>query len=313
MSKGWMLGAGIGLDFAGLGLIFMALPEGGWLLAAGLALILAGTLIVTRSLQASAPPDAPAAVDFSKAGKRWKPEPELRADPPRRVKMTVTAQVTIFAWLLMLAVAGWFGWHNVWRLNQAVPSQNLLLRDGERAVAEIHRKETRDLEDGGQRFYLYYNFTDASGAGVRSSVNVSASLFAEHSEGGSLEVVYLPGDPLVHFSPQLTRAPFSTRGTLMAAVVAAFLLLLLGSKMYRHRRLARSGRAVAGYVEGLTRRGGAKKLRVRYETVNGREIYISPLERNPLRKQGDVVTVLYWQGEPKNGELYNLCLFRAVE
>lgn len=312
MSKGLMLGAGVGLDLGGLGLIVTALPDGGWPLAAGLALMLAGTMLITRSLQSKSAPQTADEADYQKAGKRWRPEPELRGDPPRRVKMSVTAQVTIFAWLLMLGVAGWYGWRNVWRLSPPVPSQSLLLKEGGSAVAEIHRKEIRDLEDGRKSYYLYYNFTDDTGAGVRSSVNVSASVFADYRDGGKLQIRYLPGEPLVHFAADLTQEPFAMRGTLMAIVAGAFLLFLLGAKMFRHRRLARSGKAVAGYVESVKRRGGAKKLRVRYETVNGREIFISPLERNVARNTGDVVTVLYWPGEPEGGELYSLLLFRAV-
>ncbi len=308
-----MLGAGIGLDFAGLGLIVLALPEGGWMLGAGLALILAGATLVTRALRSTSEASQAASADPGRASKRWKPEPELRSDPPRRVRMTVTAQVTVAAWLAMLAVAGWFGWLNVLRLNPPVPSQEILLEAGERARAEVHRKETRDHDDGRRSYYLYYNFADVDGTGVRSSVNVSKSLFDEYRQGGSLGVVYVPGEPLTHFSPDLTQAPFAMRGSLMAGVLAVFLLYLLMARMWRHRRLARSGVAVPGHVESLVRRGGAKKLRVRYETVNGREIYIQPLERNPLRKQGDVVTVLYPPGEPEDGELYKLCLFQAVE
>lgn len=313
MSKGWMLGVGAGLDFGGLGLIVTTLPEAGWPLAAGLALMLAGTMLITRSLQSKSEATADGPAERKRASKRWQPEPELLRDPPRPVSMTVTAKITVVAWLAMLAVAGWFGWQNVWRLAPPVPSQTLILNEGVRATATIHRKEVRDREDGQQRYYLYYNFTDASGSGVRSSTSVSASLFGEYEEGDSLEVAYLPGEPLAHFAVELTRGPFAMRGSLMALVVGAFLLFLLGAKMLRHRNLARSGKAVAGYVESVVRRGGGKKLEVRYETVNGREITIKPLERNALRKQGDVVTVLYLPGNPEDGEMYSLCLFRAVE
>ncbi len=313
MSKGLKLGVGVGLDFAGLGLIVTALPDGGWLLAAGLALMLAGTMLITRSLQAKAEPETNEALDLKRAGKRWQPEPELQCDPPRRTTMTVTAKITVVAWLAMLAVSGWFGWRNVWRLSPPVPSQQLILNEGARASAKIHRKEVRDRDDGQKRYYLYYNFTDSTGAGVRSSVNVSSSVFDEYQEGDALEVAYLPGEPLAHFAVGLTRGAFAMRGSLMAMVVGAFLLFLLGARMVRHRNLVRSGKAVAGSVVSAVRRGGAKKLEVRYETVNGREITIKPLERNALRKRGDVVTVLYLPGNPEDGELYSLCLFRAIE
>jgi len=313
MSKGWILGAGAGLEFAGLGLIVTTLPDAGWPLAAGLALMLAGTMVITRALQSKVEPASEDAVDRRRAVKRWQPEPELRGDPPRRVAMTATAKITVVAWLAMLAVSGWFGWRNVWRLSAPVPSQALILNEGARATATIHRKEVRDREDGGKRYYLYYNFTDSTGSGVRSSVNVSASLYQEYMEGDALQVAYLPGEPLAHFAVELTRGPFAMRGSLMAVVAGAFLLFLLGAKMLRHRNLVRSGKAVAGRVESVRRRGGAKKLEVRYETVNGREITIKPLERNAQRKQGDVATVLYLPGNPEDGELYSLCLFRAIE
>src|SRR5690606_23510813 len=107
-----------------------------------------------------------------------------------------------------------------------------------------------------------------------------------------IEVVYLPGDPMIHFVPELTQAPFAMRALLMGAVATAFGLFLVASRLFRHWRLARSGRPVAGRVESVSRRGGAKKLRVRYESSQGRELSLNALERNPARKQGDIVTVM---------------------
>ncbi|MBI1354458.1 MAG: hypothetical protein GC160_08930 [Acidobacteria bacterium] len=311
MSKQWMLGVGVGLDLGGIALIVLGLEEAGWQLALGLAMMLVGTVLVTRAFQGAEAPAEPDAATVSRKLDRWRPEPELRADPPRKVKPTFTAWLTIGAWSAMLAVAGGFAWYNVLELNPPIPSQGLLESEGAHVGAEIHRKEVRDHEGGRRRYYLYYNFQDQTGSSVRSSVVVSKTLFDRYREGASLDVVYLPGDPMVHFVPALTQASFALRALLMGAVVAMFFLFLLIARMLRHRRLARSGRAVAGMVEKVSRRGGSKSLRIRYSNSQGKEQTLTAFERNPARKTGDVVTVM--TDRAGEAEMYSLLLFRAVE
>ncbi len=300
------LGAGAVLDLAGMTLVVAAIPEAGWKLAAGLAMLLAGTLLISRSLRGARP--APAAPEqLEQARKGWQPEPELRQDPPRPVRLSVTAKIVAMAWLLMLAAAGAYAHLEVFSRNPGPPSRGLIDSQGARTEATVHRREVRENAAGEPRYSLYYNFADAAGAAVRSSTVVSKLLFEQHEEGAGLEVVYLPGDPLAHYLPALTRPAFAERGLLMAVVVAAFLIYLLETRRLRHRRLVRQGTPVAGVAENVRRRGGARAFDVCYR-ADGRERKLRASERNPARRDGDAVTVLCDAGE---AELYSQCLYRA--
>ena len=300
------IGAGAALDVAGLALVVASIPEPSWKLGAGLALLLAGTLLISKTLGASAARSA-SPEQVESASKGWKPEPELRQDPPRAVRLSVTAKIVVMAWLLMLAVTGAYSYVTVFSRNPGPPSQGLLEAQGARAQATVHRREVREAADGEPRYSLYYNFTDENRAAVRSSVTVSKMLFDRYEEGDRLEAVYLPGDPLAHFLPALTRPAFAERGLLMALVAVAFLAYLLESRRRRHYRLVRQGTPVAGVAENVRRRGGARVYDVRFQ-VNGRQGKLRAAERNPMRRDGDLVTVLYDGAE---AELYHQCLYRA--
>jgi hypothetical protein len=196
----------------------------------------------------------------------------------------------------------------VFSRNPGPPSQRLLETQGARAEATVHRRELRQNAQGEPRYSLYYNFTDEAGSAVRSSVTVSKMLFERYPEGAKLEVAYLPGDPLAHFLPALTRPVFAERALLMALTAVAFLAYLLESRRRRHSRLVRQGTPVAGVAENVRRRGGARVYDVRFRS-GGREGKLRATERNPLRRDGDVVTVLCdAQGD---AELYLQCLYRA--
>ena len=300
------IAAGIAMDVAGLALVVSSIPEGGWRLGGGLALLLAGTILVSRTLQ-RAPAAAVTQEQRASAKKGWSPEPELRRVPPRPVRLSVTAKVVAAAWLLMLAVTAGYAYFSVFSRSPGPPSQGLIASEGQSAQARVHRREVRENDAGEPRYTLYYNFADAEGAAVRSSASVSKLLFDHYAEGDRLEALYLPGDPLAHYLPALTRPAFAERGLLMGLVVAALLLYLLESRRRRHRRLVSRGEPFAGVAENVRRRGGARVFDVRYE-LGGRENTLAVTERNPMRREGDVVTVLCEGGD---AELYRQCLYRA--
>lgn len=303
------IGGGIALDVAGLALVVASIPNADWKLGAGLALMLAGTWLISTTLRGPAP-ETPAPEDVRSARNRWRPEPELRQDPPRRVRLSASAKIVVMAWLMMLIVGGGYAYLTVFTRNPGPPSQALLEAEGARGVATIHRREVRENAEGEPRYGLYYNFTDQEGSAVRSSVNVSKLLFERYQEGDHLDVRYLPGDPLAHFLPEVTRPAFAERGLLMALVGLAFLAYLLEGRRRRHLRLVKHGTPVAGVAENVRRRGGARVYDVRFR-VNGREGSLRATERNPMRKNGDVVTVLCDTRGPEDAEIYQQCLYRA--
>ena len=273
--------------------------------------MLAGTWLISSTLRGASAqaPATPAEIEGAK--KRWKPEPELEQSTPRRVRLNATAKIVALAWLLMFAVGGAWSYVRVFSRNPPPPSRALLDAEGARTQATVHRREVREDSGGEPRYMLYYNFAGEDGSAVRSSVTVAKPLFDLHQEGEKLETVYLPGDPLAHYLPALTRPAFAERGLLMALVVLAFFAYLLESRRRRHRRLVREGTAAPGVAENVRRRGGARVFQVRFR-ANGRDGLLKVTERNPMRRDGDVVTVLYDPQNPEEAELYGQCLYRAA-
>ena len=300
------------LDVAGMALIALGVPEGGWKVGAGLGLMLAGTWLVSSSLRGAAPGAAPDAEKVEAARGRWLPEPELRREPPRPVRLSAAAKAVGMAWLLMLVVGAGYAYLTVFSRNPGPPSQNLLDAEGETALATVHRREVREYGDGEPRYALYYNFKDRDGAAIRSSANVPKTLFERHQEGDQFEVVYLPGDPIAHYAPALTRPAFAERWLLMALVGLAALAFVLERRRRRHYKLVREGTPVAGVVENVRRRWGVRAYDVTFK-LKRREGSLHASERNPMRRNGDIVTVLSDPMDAGDAVLYQQCLYRARE
>jgi hypothetical protein len=170
----------------------------------------------------------------------------------------------------------------------------------------------RENASGERRYVLYYNFRDQAGSAIRSSVNVPKVLFDRYEEGAQFETVYLPEDPVMHYVPELTRPAFAEKGLLMALVTAGCLGFLLENRRRRHRRLARNGTPIAGVAENVRRRGGARAYDVKFK-VKGRDGSLRTLERNRLRRNGDVLTVLYDAKGAGDALLYHQCMYQAIE
>lgn len=306
----WLLG-GIGLDLIGIFLIVQALPDGGMRLAAGVACLAAGTAAISLGARGDSGP-RPDVRTLETARGGWRPEPELRQEPPRAVKLAPAAMVSIVSWLLAAAVVGFFVWDRVAPLSPASREQRLLAAEGESAEATVHRKETRESTAGEPRYQLYYNFRGVDGGAVRSSATVSRRVFERYEVGDEIEVRYLPGDPVMHYLPPLERSDTEVRIALAAAVLAAFFLFLLEAKRRRHKKLVRDGKAVPGVVVGVKVRGAARAATVAFETLHEKRELRATLRRPALEK-GDAATVLYDPSDPREAELYAACLYRAVQ
>jgi hypothetical protein len=306
----WMIG-GIALDVAGAALIATSLPEGGLQLGFGIAVMLAGTVAIRKGAGFGSTVSTIDEEQLQRSLKSWRPTAELERDPPRAVRLTRMAWLIAFCWAAMFAAGGWFSYDRVWRLNPPIAGQQLLEQEGVRVRGEVHRHEVRSNAGGRSVYYLYYNFADEKGAGVRSSISVSKSLYDDYSEGSAIEVIHLPGDAMTHLVPAFHRGTFAGRGAVIGLAAAVFLLVVLDGRRRKHKALARDGRAVGAVVEGLQRKGGSKSYHLRYR-AHGREQRLKVHERNPNRKAGDVVTVLYDPAHPATAVLYRLCLYRAV-
>jgi hypothetical protein len=90
----------------------------------------------------------------------------------------------------------------------------------------------------------------------------------------------------------------------------AILGFLLDAQRRKHKRLVRSGKTVPGVVGKVTRRDGSRSYEVRYE-AHGAEQRMSAVERNPDRRNGDVVTVLCSSERPSEAIVYRLALYQG--
>ncbi len=306
LSNPWLVAGGL-LDLVGLGLVIWALPEGGWPLAAGVVCLLAGALAISRASLGLAP-EEPAAGSPSRAHRI---EPELASPPPRRVELKVRPKLVVGLWAMALGLMAFFFYDRVWTRLPPVPSQSLLANQGVAARGEVHRKELRESASGEPRYYLYYNFDDQQGSGMRASVSVPAAVYERFGEGAAITVVYLPGESALHYLPEITRDPFAMRGSLIAALLAAFAIGLLEMQRRKHKRLTSRGAAVEGKVAGLVRRGVNRVYTAEYR-AGGKSLSVRATERNPARREGDAVTVLYNPNDPTEAIVYVAAMYRVV-
>jgi hypothetical protein len=300
------IAAGVALDLVGLALGMWSLPEGGLALAGGVACLLAGAALITRASNRNLNPGAPAP-----HGADWKLDPALRQPLPRSVRLRTLGHLIAAAWLISLAVLGWFAENRVLGLNPPVPSQSLIEAEGASAVAEIHEKIERTNGRGESRYYLYYNYEYPAGAEVRASIAVTRRLYERYQPNDSLALKLLPTSPPAVFIPELTQGPFAVRGLLAGGVIAALILLFLDAQRRRHKRLVRSGLPVAGTVDNLRRRGGSRTYQASYR-VGGSDYVVRAAERNPSRRNNDRVTVLHDPVKPADAVVYEGALYKAV-
>lgn len=302
----WLV-AGLALDLVGLALIAWALPQGGgWLLAAGVCALLAGAYAMSRANFgiAESRPQEP------KSRGSHQVEPELSAPLPRSVELKVRPKLVIGLWAIALGLLAFSFYERVWLRLPAAPSQSLLAEQGLEAFGQVHGKETRENASRELRRYLYYNFVDQDGAGVRASVAVPAGVYDSFDELDSIRVKYLPGQPSLHYLPDITREPFALRGSVIAAVLSACAIVFLDRRRRMHKRLVRSGAVAPGSVSQLQKRGANRVYVLRY-SASGQNLAVRVTERNPGREDGDTVSVLYAPEKPSEAIAYPAAMYRA--
>jgi len=304
-----LLVAGAVLDTLGVALIALSFVQETDTLYAGLALMAAGSVFFVlwgRQNSRDAAVDAAPQSRASTTG--WTPERELTRSLPRQVVLTPVGRWRTLLWILALVAAVIYA--NVIP-GPATPKQETLERFGVEVMGVVHRKESR-THDGGRVYYLYYNFQDREGKGVRTSVAVDEPVYSSFQEGDSIEITYLPQDPFFHdakgFGDDRGPRPLGYLwGALLAVVIVA-----LEIHRIRHKRLAMYGKPIAGTVTKLTRLGAATAYTVQC-TAAAHQRTLRGSERRPGLQAGDAVTVLYRPDKPQQIVLYRLCLYRAAD
>ena len=305
-----LLVAGAVFDTLGVALIALSFVQETDTLYVGLVLMAAGSVFfVLWGRQNSRDQAGDTAPHSSASTKGWTPERELTRPLPRQVVLTAVGRWRTLLWMLALGAAVIYT--NVMP-GRATPRQQTLQRFGVEATGVIHRKESRSHDGGATVYYLYYNFKDANGKGVRASAAVGERVYSSFQEGDSIEVAYLPEDPFFHqakgFGDGRAARPL---GYLWVALLTIAIVALEIHRI-RHKRLAMYGRPIAGVVTKLTRLGAATAYSVQC-TAGGRRRTLRGSERRPGLQAGDPVTVLYMPDKPQHIVLYRLCLYRAAD
>ena len=285
--KRWILIGGIVLDGVGAVVIALSLPEAGLTAAIGVGCLLVGTLLISFALERSRSiedADAPAKPTEGRV-KRWRPEQELRAPTPRKVRLAPIAQVIVFSWTAMILVGGSLLWDRVAGLEPGHPARAVIDEAGVQGVATVHEKRVLETAAGGARYSLYYHFIDQEDRELRASAQVSEQIYRSYHEGDQLEVVYLPGDLAAHYLPEITRSERTVRFGLAIGVVLLALAVVLDIQRRRHRRLVSRGETGAAVVERVTRRGSARAYEARYK-VGAREGVVKAVERGRTIEPG---------------------------
>lgn len=265
-SRVWII-AGACLDLAGAVLVVTSFSQGGLRLVGGIALVLAGSFVVfqgvVRTLRQSAPQGAKPAKqpDLSK----WHAEPELRGPTPRNVQLAPSGRrLAVWGGLLVLTLGGYVFFFT----SHATPGQAAIEKLGIPTKGTVHDKQTRDGPNGAG-YYVSYNFRDQAGNGVRSSVRVSESVYSSVNVNDSVDVIFLPEDPLIHVVPGISESRESPSALLLVAGFLAAPLLMAEIIRRRHRALVSRGEPVPGVVRELRGRGQTQSFSVHYTGMAG--------------------------------------------
>jgi hypothetical protein len=303
----WIV-AGACLDLAGALLVATSLSQGGVRLLGGIALVLAGSFMVFRGVLRPPQPAAsrggkPIRPDFSK----WRSEPELRGPTPRNVQLAPSGRrLAIWGSVVILALGGYVYLFT----SQAPPGQEAIEELGVHTKGTVHDKRTLEQANG-TAHYLYYNFKDEAGSGVRSSIRVPESVYSTVNVNDTIGVVYLPQDPLIHVVPGISENQKTPPAFLLVAGFLAIPLVMAEIIRRRHRTLVSQGEAVPGVVRELGGRGQVQSFSV-YYTLGEEERSLRGSLRGANLREGSLLTVLYLADNPDASLLYASSFYRAV-
>jgi hypothetical protein len=304
-----LLIAGAVFDTLGAAFIALSFVRETETLYIGLVLMAIGSVcIVLWTRQNSSGRGAGQASSSQVSAKGWAPERELTRPLPRQVVLTPLGRWRTILWILAMAAAVIYT--NVIP-GRATPKQETLRRFGVEVSGEIHRKDVR-THDGGPAYYLYYNFQDGAGNGVRASIAVDDGIYSSFQEGDSVDITFLPQDPFVHEVNGLGDGRAAEPLGYLWVGLLAVAIVALEIHRIRHKRLAMHGKAIQGIVKKVTRLGAATAYSVQC-TAGGHRRTLRGSERRPGLRAGDSVTVLYRPDKPHHMILYRLCLYRVAD
>ena len=307
-----LLALGASLAVSGGFAIVLSLSGSTGTLWVGVGLVAAGSLALRKGLAAaengtdrapareSRPPELP--------GKTRDIEPELLRPLPRAVEMTARGKMVVSVWMLTVAAFATLAHQHFGHLPPP-EAKGRLESDGLSSTAEIHSLEAREVSENRRLYFVGYGFSSNSGQSVRISRSIPARVFDRLSEGDTTTVVYFPGNPELHYLPDIT-SPVSTRIVFFAGGLLLAAAGFAEAQRRLHRRLVATGAPVSGITAHVRRRGGVRSFLVNFDIAGSRRT-LKARERNPELRNGQRATVLYDPSATSRAVVYRLALYRV--
>ena len=240
----------------------------------------------------------------------WKPPVELGVSSPREVKLSAggIGIACLAAVLVLLAVAAAV---TLSRLRSSqLREKRVLAESGVLTEAVVTRRFRANDKEHQPR--ITYEFRH-EGQTYRKSTNTPESIWKGLAPGSTIEVRFLPGDPMTNHPTEWEpgEVPAWAPGVAAAALVVLAMVLLRGLR--RQMQLLSDGRAAPAVVVGHRRvQHGQKVLKYEFPLMDGG---VGKGRGGQTRKPaavGSTITVVYDRDNPKRNAPYPFDLARVV-
>lgn len=227
--------------------------------------------------------------------------PELMGRTPRRVQVTGTGWLNVFAAALFILLGAAWAVATIKLVHDETTKQTLLQKDGATASGKIIQKWTH-----GSGTYISYSFAiDQTPYSGKSKVPFDT--WNGLHQADSLPIRYLPANPDLNHPAAWED---STSSKLWLLWITAF-LAIFGSLFVRRfplqLRLAKMGIPVRGCIAEQEWTGptkGQKYIPYTFRNADSGEVEIGSCPYDDELKAGTTVCVLYLPANPRRSEIY---------
>ncbi|MGA2848186.1 MAG: DUF3592 domain-containing protein [Terracidiphilus sp.] len=226
---------------------------------------------------------------------------ELRSQTPRRVRLTSTGWLNIFAAALFFAVGVAWGVSAVrWVVND-MTAQDALRQAGRDSSAQVIDKwTTRSVP------YVSYAFS-VDGSFYTGKSRVPRETWNRLRQDDSLPIRYFPANPNINHPAAWEDATISNLWALLFPVGLAIFGAMFVRRIPLQRRIAMEGIAVRGSVSEREWKGPSKGqtyVDYTFRNASNDEVEIGSCPYDFPPKGGSNVWVLYLPTNPRRSEIY---------
>lgn len=237
---------------------------------------------------------------------------ELAMPTPRRVALTGTGWLNVFAAMFFFFIGVGLGFHLVHRVMLDRAKHEALQKDGIRISSQVTRKWTQ-----GRSSVPHISYTFAvNGVYYTGQSQIPKELWRSLRADDSLPVMYLPENPSIN-RPTAWEVPgYSNMFLYLYPAFIVVFGLFIVRRLPLQRRLAAEGIGVRGCVTecvGPSRSGFS--LDYSFRNANSHEVEIGSCPSDRSWKVGSNVWVIYLPSDPSRSEIYpfNVGLFRIEQ